>query len=382
MAQPRTGSARPSLESLLRAMVKQQSVMMDILGIEEDDSEDEPKGDGVKDSEENGESLLRAMVKQQSVMMDILGIEEDDSEDEPKGDGVKDSEENGENLLRAMVKQQSVMMDILGIEEDDSDDEPKGDGVKDSETAIKGCESVKNTEEILLRKSLLLLKKMKKAEVEKNSVVETEESEKAEVDKKSVEADESEKAEVEKNSVIGTDSAEPITKEVDVSVGIDSDNAGLRDLDDATFTQAGEIDNNTRNTEESSDCVIDVPNTQAGEIDKDSENTEKLSDCIIDVLDTHAGEKEPSKESGTGKKEPKPGTGEEAPPKDMDLLDDRYLKSGIPAQWLIDGGEDDPEECQYPLRPGPPCALGKRQMMFLLQNSGKASRSLDSGRTR
>ncbi|UYV73815.1 hypothetical protein LAZ67_11000994 [Cordylochernes scorpioides] len=134
---------------------------------------------------------------------------------------------------------------------------------------------------------------------------ETEESEKAEVDKKSVEADESEKAEVEKKSVIGTDSAEPITKEVDVSVGIDSDNAGLCDLDDATFTQAGEIDNNTGNTEESSDCVIDVPNTQAGEIDKDSENTEKLSDCIIDVPDTHAGVKEPSKESGTGKKRTK-----------------------------------------------------------------------------
>ncbi|UYV64915.1 hypothetical protein LAZ67_3002413 [Cordylochernes scorpioides] len=374
MAQPRTGSARPSLESLLRAMVKQQSVMMDILGIEEDDSEDEPKGDGVKDSEENGESLLRAMVKQQSVMMDILGIEEDDSDDEPKGDGVKDSEdfdeqnemvdeedfdeqnemvdeedfdEQNEMVDEEDFDEQNEMVDeedfdeqneMVDEEEDDSEDEPKGDGVKDSETAIKGCESVKNTEELLVNgldvpttqageidrdtenteELSNCIIDVPNTEVEKKSV-EVEESEKAEVEKKSVEAEESEKAQVDKRSVLGTESAEPITKEVDVIAGIDADNAGLCDLDDATFTQAGEIDNNTGNTEESSDCVIDVPNTQAGEIDKDSENTEKLSDCIIDVPDTHAGEKEPSKESGTGKKEPKPGTGEEAPPKELSL---------------------------------------------------------------
>ncbi|UYV70286.1 GSG2 [Cordylochernes scorpioides] len=369
MAQPRTGSTRPSLESLLRAMVKQQSVMMDILGIEEDDSEDEPKGEGVKDSEENGESLLRAMVKQQSVMMDILGIEEDDTEDEPKGDGVKDSEENGESLLRAMVKQQSVMLDILGIEEDDSDDEPKGDGVKDSEDFDEQNEMV--DEEDFDEQNEMVDEEEDDSEdepkgdgvkdsetaikVEKKSV-EVEESEKAEVEKKSVEAEESEKAQVAK------------------------DNAGLCDLDDATNTQAGEIDTDIENTEEISDYIIDVPTTQAGDIDNNTGNTEEISDCIIDVPNTEVekksveveesekaevekksveaeesekaqvdkrsvietesaddtskpaddnskpsddaskhsdeksgtDEKEPTKESGTGKKEPKPGTGEEA----------------------------------------------------------------------
>ncbi|UYV66517.1 TIGD7 [Cordylochernes scorpioides] len=242
-----------------------------------------------------------------------------------------------------MVKQQRLIMDLL------AEVEKKSVVVEESEKAQMEKNSVAEESEKARIEKKSVVEENEKAEVEKNSVVETEESqkaevekksveadesekaddekksvvveesEKAEVDKKSVEADESEKAEVEKKSVIGTDSAEPITKEVDVSVGIDSDNAGLCDLDDATFTQAGEIDNNTWNTEESSDCVIDVPNTQAGEIDKDSENTEKLSDCIIDVPDTHAGEKEPSKESGTGKKEPKPGTGEEAPPKELSL---------------------------------------------------------------
>ncbi|UYV84616.1 K02A2.6-like, partial [Cordylochernes scorpioides] len=245
---------------------------------------------------------------------------------------------------------------------------------------VAACIAVRETEE------------SEKVEIEKKSV-EADESEKAEVEKNSGEVEESEKAQVDKRSVLGTESAEPITKEVDVIAGIDADNAGLCDLDvpttqagdidnntgnteeisdciidvpntqageidsdienteyisdcfidvpntqageidkdsentgeisdyiiDVPTTQAGDIDNNTGNTEEISDCIIDVPNTQAGEIDRDSENTEKLSDCIIDIPDTQAGEKEPTKESGTGKNEPKPGTGEEAPPKELSL---------------------------------------------------------------
>ncbi|UYV78459.1 hypothetical protein LAZ67_16001473 [Cordylochernes scorpioides] len=265
MAQPRTGS---TMESLLREMVEQQSLMMSILC-----------------GKEKEEYLSEEDYYEQKEYLKYSVVEEVDEEEEKEEANIESLRSLEKSEIRTMVKQQRLIMDLL-FEVEES----------------------------------------KKSQVEKNSVVETEESGKAEIEKKSVEADESEKAEVEKNyveveesekaqvdkkSVIETESAESLTKE-DVIAGIDADNAGLCDLDGATFTQAGEIDKDSENTEEISDCIIDVPNTQAGEIDKDSENTEKLSDCIIDVPDTQAGEKEPTKESGTCKKEPKPGTGEEA----------------------------------------------------------------------
>ncbi|UYV70266.1 hypothetical protein LAZ67_7002326 [Cordylochernes scorpioides] len=315
MAQP-TGSARPSLESLLRAMVKQQSVMMVILGIEEDDSEDEPKGDGVKDSEENGESLLRAVVKRQSVMMDILGIEEDDSDDEPKGDGVKDSEDFDEQ--NEMVDEEELLVNGLDVPttqagEIDRDTENKEE--------LSNCIiDVPNTE------------------VEKRSV-EVEESEKAEVEKNSGEVEESEKAQVAKRSVLGTESAEPITKEVDVIARIDTENTEellVNGLDVPT-TQAGEIDRDTENTEELSNCIIDVPNTEVekrsveveesekAEVEKNSgevEESEKAQVAKRSVLGTESAD-DNSKPSDDASKhsDEKSGTDEEEPTKESGDFD-------------------------------------------------------------
>ncbi|UYV65634.1 hypothetical protein LAZ67_3004916 [Cordylochernes scorpioides] len=92
----------------------------DIEGDGVKDSEAEPKGDGVKDSE--------AKPKGEGVK---------DSEAEPKGDGVKDSEAK-----------------------------PKGDGVKDSETAIKGYESVNNSQKRKLKQiKLKIIKWLIKSDI-------------------------------------------------------------------------------------------------------------------------------------------------------------------------------------------------------------------------
>ncbi|UYV68635.1 K02A2.6-like, partial [Cordylochernes scorpioides] len=203
-------------------------------------------------------------------------VEDVDEEEEKEEANIESLRSLERSEIRTMVKQQRLIMDLL------------------AEVEKKSVEADES----------------EKADDEKKSVV-VEESEKAQMEKNSV-AEESEKAQVDKKSVIETESAESLTKE-DVIADIDADNAGLCDLDDATFTQAGEIDkdsenteeipdciidvtttqaedmdNKTGNTEEISDCVMDVPNTQAGEIDKDSENTEEIPDCIIDVTTTQA----------------------------------------------------------------------------------------------
>ncbi|UYV76850.1 hypothetical protein LAZ67_14002195, partial [Cordylochernes scorpioides] len=274
------GSSGSTMESLLREMVEQQSLMMSILC-----------------GNKKEEYLSEEDYYEQKEYLKYSVVEDVDEEEEANIESLKSLEKSE---ITTMLKQQRLIMDLL-FEVEES----------------------------------------KKSQVEKNPVVKTEESEKAEIEKKSVEADESEKAEVEKNSgeveesekaqvdkrsVLGTESAEPITKEVDVIAGIDADNAGLCDLDDATYTQAGEIDKDSENTEEISDYIIDVPTTQAGDIDNNTGNTEEISDYIIDVPTTQAGEidtytentEKPSDciidvpDTQAGKQEPKPGTGEEA----------------------------------------------------------------------
>ncbi|UYV78845.1 K02A2.6-like [Cordylochernes scorpioides] len=163
-----------------------------------------------------------------------------------------------ESLIRTMAKQQRLMMGLLFENKNKMVDEEEEEEEEESE----------------------------KAEVEKK-YVEADESEKAEVEKKSVEVEESEKAQVDKKSVIETESAEPLTKEVDVIA-----DSGMEPKDST------EPDNGAEEKEPTKESVTGEqgPTEESG-----------------------TGEIEPTKESGTGEKEPKPGTGEEAPPKELSL---------------------------------------------------------------
>ncbi|UYV82419.1 K02A2.6-like [Cordylochernes scorpioides] len=165
-----------TIEGLIRAMAdqqrlmaKQQRLMMDILfenkdeedkEEEDDDSEDEPKGDGVKDSEA-----------------------------EPKGDGVKDSEDKPSKSEENPSKSE----EIPSRSEDNSsksEENPSESEENPSKSEDKPSISEDNpskSEEIPSESE----ENCTDSKVEKNSVVETEESEIAEVEKKSVEADES-----------------------------------------------------------------------------------------------------------------------------------------------------------------------------------------------
>ncbi|UYV64560.1 K02A2.6-like [Cordylochernes scorpioides] len=360
MAQP-TGSARPSLESLLREMADQQSLMMSIL---------------CGNRREEYLSEEDYYVRKEYLKYSIV----EDEEEEKEEANIESLESLEKSEISTMVKQQRLIMDLL------------------SEVEKKSVEADESEKADVEKKSVV--EENEKAEVEKNSVVETEESEKAEVEKKFVEADESEraeveknyveveegeKAEVEKNSVIETESAESLTKE-DVIADIDADNAGLCDLDDATFTQVGEsqksqvdkksvietesADDTSKPSDDASEPADDTskpaddnskpsddaskPSDDASkpsdDASKPSDDTSKPADDNSEPADdtskpaddnskpsdeksaiddsqltkesgtgkkeltkeSGTGEKEPTKESGTGKKEPKPGTGEEA----------------------------------------------------------------------
>ncbi|UYV73757.1 hypothetical protein LAZ67_11000773 [Cordylochernes scorpioides] len=258
-----------------------------------------------------------------------------------------------ESLLREMVEQQRVMMNILGIKY--SEAEPKGEGVLttgmkskvEKNSVVEADESEKAQVE---ENSVVEVEESQKAQVEKNSVVETEESEKAEVEKKSVEADESEKAEVkkksveveesekaqvDKKSVIETESADDTSKPADdTSKPADDTSKPADDTSKPSDDASKPADDTSKPADDTSKPADDTSkpaddtSKPADDNSKPADDTSKPSDDASkpsDDASKHSDEKsainnsQPTEESGSGKKEPKPGTGEEAPPKELSL---------------------------------------------------------------
>ncbi|UYV74973.1 hypothetical protein LAZ67_12001943 [Cordylochernes scorpioides] len=254
-----------------------------------------------------------------------------------------------EESEKAQVDKKSV--EVEEIEESEKDQvDKKSVEVEESEKLklIKSLLKLKKVKKLKLIKKSVEVEESEKAQVDKGSV-EVEESEKAQVDKKSVEVEESEKAQVGKKSVEVEESekaqVDKKTVEVEESEKAQVDKGSV----EVEESEKAQIDKKSVEVEESEKAQVDkksveVEESEKAQVDKKSvigtESAEPLTKEVDVIADSGMEPKDstgPTEESGTGKKEPKPGTGEEAPPKESPV--DIY-EEVVKANWTKKGLRD------------------------------------------